>query len=327
MIFLSFLVADMVLAEKRISVPNRRRMSVGLPWLRPKEAWVTCRDRDDGGGAQIMARASAMIFAGLRGACYAHSPMTDVAHVPEGMDPGEWSEKWERFFSLGKDEVQAEEIEARGLPMIRLSKPHRRRLRSRTLHVVAHCHKVTDRHPEAWAEIAPVLRERYLSTPKPALPADPPGAIRIAVHLRRGDVDAEGEHSERFTPNSAVLAHLNRVLEALGPEREHAVVRVFSQGNPEDFAAFADQGARLHLDEDVFTSFHHMFRAHVLFTAKSTFSYLAGLLGGGLCLYEPFRHPPLPDWIPPVTLDATPLGDLAQAIQKHVENQGLRSGL
>jgi len=314
----------MVLAAGGISVPNRRRMSIGLPWLRPKEAWVTCRDRNDGGGAQIMARASAMIFARLRGANYAHTPMSDVAHVPEGMDPGKRSETWERFFSLGKDEVRAGEIEARGLPMVRIAKPHRSRLRSRTLHVVAHCHKVTDRHPEAWAEIAPVLRERYLSTPKPDLPADPPGAIRIAVHLRRGDVAAEGEHSERFTPNSAVLARLNRVLEALGPERERAVVRVFSQGKPEDFAAFADLGARLHLDEDVFAGFHHMFRAHVLFTAKSTFSYLAGLLGGALCLYEPFRHPPLPGWLDPAALEALAPADLARIIPRKLETPAYR---
>jgi len=240
------------------------------------------------------------------------------------MEPAEWSAKWEEFFSLGQGEVTAEAIEARGLPVVRIAKPHRCRLRSRTLHMVAHCHKVTDRYPEEWTRLAPLLRERYLSTPKPALPADPPGVIRIAVHLRRGDVGAEGEHAERFTPNSAVLASLGRVLEALGSEREHAIVRVFSQGNPEDFTAFSDLGAVLHLDEDVFTSFHHMFRAHVIFTAKSTFSYLAALLGGALCLYEPFRHPPLPGWLDPAALEALAPAQLARIIQEKLENSASR---
>jgi hypothetical protein len=293
-------------------------MRIRLPWFRPQDAYITCRDRDDGGGAQIMAQASAMICARLRGLTYAHSPLAEVAHSPEGVPPGDWAEAWESFFALGTGEIPAAEIEASGRPILKIPKPHRCRLRSRTLHVVAHCHKVTDRHPEAWAQIAPVLREKYLSAPKPALPADPPDAIRIAVHLRRGDVGATGEFSERFTPNTEVHARLVRVLDALGPARDRASVRVFSQGRPEEFAAFSDLGATLHLDDDVFASFHRMFSAHVLLTAKSTFSHLAALLGGALCLYEPFRHPPLPGWLDPAALAALSPDALALAVDKAV---------
>ena len=54
---------------------------VHIPFLRPKESFITCRDRDDGGGAQISARISAMILARLRGLTYAHSPVAEVAHA------------------------------------------------------------------------------------------------------------------------------------------------------------------------------------------------------------------------------------------------------
>ncbi|MCW1921134.1 hypothetical protein OKA05_01125 [Luteolibacter arcticus] len=265
--------------------------------LRPKDSYLTCRDRDDGGGAQISARLSTMICARLKGLTYAHSPVSDVAHVPEGTTPAAWSQAWESFFNLGAGEVPAAEIEGRGYPIVTVPKPHRFFPRSRRLQVVAHCHKLTDRHPEAWAAIAPLIREKYLLSPKPELTGYDDGKVQIAVHLRRGDVGASGRFSERFTADELVLARLRRVLAAVGPDQ--ATVRLFSQGQPDDFRAFTELGTQLHLDDDVFESFHHFVRSDVLFVAKSTFSYLGGVIGGNnICLYEPFRHPPLPGWLP-----------------------------
>ena len=155
-----------------------------FPFLRPKDSFITCRDRDDGGGAQISARISTMICAKLKGLTYAHSPVADVAHVPAGTSPEDWSNRWEEFFNLGAGEITAAEIEARGYPLKPVPKPHRFLPRSRCLHVVAHCHKVTDHHPAAWAAIAPELRGRYRLSPKPALPGYGDGRVQIAVHLR-----------------------------------------------------------------------------------------------------------------------------------------------
>jgi hypothetical protein len=278
---------------------------VPLPFLRPKDSYLTCRDRDDGGGAQISARISAMICAQLKGMIYAHTPVSDVAHAPAGVTPEAWATAWEDFFNLGSGEVTAAEIEARGYPVVAVPKPHRFLPRSRRLHVVAHCHKVTDHHPEAWAAIAPRLREKYLLSPKPELAGYDDGRVQIAVHLRRGDVGSSGRFSERFTSDDVVLARLRTVLDALGPDR--ATVRLFSQGAPDDFRAFTDIGVRLHLDDDVFETFHHFVRSDILFVAKSTFSYLGGLIGGNLCLYEPFWHPALPGWLGPDDLAGEPL--------------------
>ena len=262
-----------------------------------------------------------MIFARLRGLTYAHSPLTDIEHAPPGTSRAEWSAAWESFFSLGSGEVSAADLEADGIRTIALPKPHRGRLQSDSLHVVAHCHKVTDRHPDAWAAIAPTLREKYLSTPKPVLPTDPPAAIRIAVHLRRGDVDPSGRFAERFTADDKVLGRLTQLLDALGPDRDKAIIRLFSQGDPDDFSAFADLGAELHLDDDAFRSFHLMFASHVVILAKSTFSYLAGLLGGALCIYEPFRHPLLPGWLDFQSTESLPPDQLARAITTAVEHK------
>jgi len=282
--------------------------AVPFPFLRPKDSFITCRDRNDGGGAQISARISTMICAQLKGLTYAHSPVADIAHVPAGKSPYDWSRRWEEFFNLGDGEITAAEIEARGYPLKPVPKPHRFFPRSRCLHVVAHCHKVTDHHPAAWAAIAPVLREKYQLSPKPVLPGYDDGRVQIAVHLRRGDVGAIGQFSERFTSDEVVLSRVRRVLEAVGPDR--ATVRLFSQGRPDDFRAFAELGVHLHLDDDVFETFHHFVRSDLLFVAKSTFSYLGGVIGGNVCICEPFWHPSLPGWIRPEELDTSDLARL-----------------
>ncbi len=276
-----------------------------LPCLRPKDSFITCRDRHDGGGAQAAARISAMIFARLKGLTYAHSPLTDVEHAPPGMRQDVWAAEWERFFNLGHGEVRAADIEARGHPVQPLRKPQRLFFpRSRRLYVSAHCHRVTDRRPAAWAAIAPELRAKYQLTPKPRLAGYDDGKVQIAVHLRRGDVAATGKHAQWFTRDDAVLARLRRVLGVVGPE--HASVRLFSQGRAEDFRAFEDLGARLHLDDDVFETIHHFVRSDLLFVAKSTFSYLGGVIGGQTCICEPFWHPNLPGWLSPDEMtDAT----------------------
>ncbi len=242
-----------------------------------------------------------MIFARLRGLTYVHTPVADVAHAPAGMAATDWSRAWEDFFNLGSDEIPAADVEARGLPVVAVRKPHRFLPRSHRLHVVAHCHKVTDRHPESWDAIAPELREKYLLSDKPYLAGYDDGRVQIAVHLRRGDVGSSGRFSERFTTDDVMIGRLRKVVEAVGPD--HATVRLFSQGEAADFRAYADLGARLHLDDDVFESFHHFVSSDILFVAKSTFSYLGGVIGGQTCIYEPFWHPGLPGWLTPDDLD------------------------
>ena len=258
---------------------------------RAKECFITCRDRTDGGGAQIAAQISTMIHARLKGIHYAHTPLTNVAHAPEGISPEEWSAAWESFFSLGEGEREAAELTH--LEEYRLEKPHRQRPKGGKLNVVAHCHKLTDQHPERWAEISGTLREKYALAPKPELPDYNPTDRNIAIHLRRGDVAVDGRFSERFTHIDYILPVMKELVEALG---SWARIHVYSQGKAEDFVELEEFNPVLHLDEDVFQTFHGMAMADVLLTAKSTFSYLAGVIGTGQVIYEPFWHPALPGW-------------------------------
>ncbi len=286
--------------------------AVLFPFLRPKDSFITCRDRDDGGGAQISARISTMILARLKGLTYAHTPVSEVAHLPPGMAGEDWSGTWESFFNLGVGEVQAADLGS--YPLRPVAKPHRFWPSSRCLHVVAHCHRLTNHHPEQWAAIAPALREKYLLSPKPELQGYGEDRIQIAVHLRRGDVGRTGQFAQWFTSDEVILERLKKVLEIAG--KDQATVRLFSEGQPEDFRAFTDAGAQLHLDEDVFETFHHLASSDVLIMAKSTFSYLSAIIGGQICLYEPFWHPKLPGWLGPEDLEEAKLSEIIGKLKR-----------
>ncbi len=81
-------------------------------------------------------------------------------------------------------------------------------------------------------------------------------------------------------------------------------VNLFSEGPPEVFAAFAAADCRLYLDSDPFEAFHNLASADILVQAKSSFSYIAGMISTGAVLHERYIHKggntfysPAPGWI------------------------------
>jgi len=57
----------------------------------------------------------------------------------------------------------------------------------------------------------------------------------------------------------------------------------FSQGDRSDFKGI--ENVRFHLDEDVFSTFHHLVSADVIVMAKSSFSWVAALLSKGIKIH------------------------------------------
>lgn len=155
-----------------------------------------------------------------------------------------------------------------------------------------------------------LLREKYESTPKPAVPGvchfDPDGVSGaaipryVAVHIRRGDVGKE-TYPSRFTSNEA---HAPLIAELLRRHPGMPVI-IFSQGEPDDFHDLANDSpevsgrVRLCLEADVRTTFHALVSAHALLVAKSSYSYSAAILTRGVVYADTIRkwwHQPLPSY-------------------------------
>lgn len=129
------------------------------------------------------------------------------------------------------------------------------------------------------------VRSFYYSTPKPHIEN-----TEIAIHIRRGDVGIE--NTDRYTSNDT---YKNTIL-FLKTNYPNYKITVFSEGNEDDFKDLGVEPSQLKLNEDVLTTFHSLVTAKILVIAKSSFSFVAGLLNENQVLYNdtsylsPFSH-------------------------------------
>jgi hypothetical protein len=251
---------------------------------------ITAAGKRDGAGAQAHAVISAIAFANAFGLKYVHSPFRFVCH-PEG-PVAQWTESWEKNFNFGHGHVQ---VDTCGLPVIPLGDF----LKDRSLWnkdcvvQLIHYQHWTNDNPSAYVSAAAMLRENYY---REKVRGQNKRRV-VAVHIRRGDVSATRSAKTHFTPNPPIAATLRRVVALLQERGETPSIQIFSQGAPEDFKEFAAFGAEFHLNKPAMWTFHQLVEADILIMARSAFSFVAGILSGGIKLFDPFQGRPLPDWI------------------------------
>lgn len=246
------------------------------------ETVLTVDIRHDGVGSQALSRLSVEATARDLDLRYAYRPFESIAHS-EG-DPAQWVSACESAFGLGEGRPQIRDFH---LPVLSLNQfACDRKLWSRP-------HIVTIGNMYIHCDRTPAIYRRVIESKQLARGAGP---LRIAAHVRRGDI-SEQRISHRFTSNETVVAALKRVVECLRVADLPHDVTVFSNGDPREFADFADLGFRVDLTSGALEVFDQLRSSDVLLTAKSTFSYLAALYSNAIVLYEPFSRCPLPSWI------------------------------
>ena len=164
------------------------------------------------------------------------------------------------------------------------------------LYLVSNCHSYTDTCPADFSIIIDDLRKKFNIKNAP-LKRIKNKQLQLCVHIRRGDVDAINTNSFRYSSNTHILKNVVKVLEFFKKYNIDCKVYIYSQGEEKDFLEFKELNATFCLNEDEFTTFDDLVNADILVTAKSSFSYVAGLLNKGIVFYEPFWHQPLPSWI------------------------------
>jgi hypothetical protein len=214
------------------------------------------------------------------GFTYLHTPFARIEHTS---GPDEVA-RWEATFHLGSGYQTAQD---NGRPVV----PLKTYARSPALWfqpvtvALQHAHDYTD----AVGEDYDWFRQSHA---KPSAA----GPVRVAVHIRRGDVSAS-QNATRFTPDEQILAVLDQVGHVLNSAGATAHVHIYSQGAREDFIAYEKRGAILHLENDALADLLAMSEADLLIIGKSSFSYVAGVINPNIVLYEPFWHAPQRNWI------------------------------
>ena len=262
-------------------LPTRNKRLNLIIWLKALglgPAAITCAGKSDGGGAQVHAVLSVQAFCRRFGISYAHTPFSQIEHTSGPQEVA----RWEETFALGKGHASASDL---GLPLVSLKTYARRPALwfQRVIVALPHAHDYADRSQEDY--------QWYRANKSPTRSQGP---LRIAIHVRRGDVTPT-HHADRYTPDAKILATLDLVLSHMGGQTPE--IHVYSQGRAEDFAAFSERGCVLHLDEDALTDLAGLASADILIIGKSSFSYVAALLSQGLVIYEPFWHKAGEGWI------------------------------
>jgi hypothetical protein len=257
---------------------------------------ITCRGKTDGAGAQANACITGMAFAQAMGIGYVHTPFQSIQHAVG--DKAAWTARWEGFFGLGQGEtIVASDHAAYGLKHFldnsALWKNHGSTV------AAAHFEGVCNQHTDFYTAIIPRLREKYAVSDKSGIALDRGDEqVAVAVHIRRGDVSKDDAVTGgRFSDDAHLVQKIREIRQVMDSLGLTARINVYSQGLAEDFADFAELGCHLQINKDAFETFHNLVKSDVLVTAKSAFSFVAGLLSEGVKIYEPFAKQPPADWL------------------------------
>jgi hypothetical protein len=254
---------------------------------------VTCRGRRDGAGQQAIAVIKAMMLARYAGCRYLHSPFDRMAHA-EGA-PEAWAARWERFFNFGEGEALVP-TDAELIPLsaaIEIPEAYA----DRPVVISGALFGVPKEAIPAGEQLRSELRARYWRSSKAAIPSHRTAAgITVAIHLRRGDVNAE-TNRRRYVPDETLLRDLEQLKRALAPFHQTLTLNLYSEGEADDFGDFAEAGCNLHIGGDHFETLHNMVTADILLGAPSNFSYIAGFLARGIVLDHRRAVPGFSGWL------------------------------
>jgi hypothetical protein len=143
--------------------------------------------------------------------------------------------------------------------------------------------------------LSPHVREevryfyRHAGDPKPELTyfaREFPGALRVAWHVRRGDIidNCESKCSWRLLNDAQIKHGMSVLMQKYGDKFQS--IHLFTDGRPDEFKDVLNfcsakrLSCELHTGQsgDVAADFHHMASADVLVMARSTLSGMAGVI-------------------------------------------------
>lgn len=255
---------------------------------------ITCAGRGDGGGSQLHAQISTIIFANSLNLNYHHSPLQKVEHNYAN-DPN-WEEKWEKYLNLGslyeKRHLNLNYLYIDNYFMM-VDQIYKAIINDRNLNIeVPYCHGYTDGFPHEFISVLSKIEENFFLNRQPRL-FYKNSSFNIAIHMRRGDVTIN-RWTERFTSSQCIynLRNYMRIFFRKAKPRFY----IFSSSYDDDLKNLESEDTQIITNTDVFFVLDHLIYSDCLVMAKSSMSYIAGMLSRGVVLYQPFWSTCLPHW-------------------------------
>jgi len=254
---------------------------------------ICSEGKEDGVGAQALAKFSAMCMAEGCGIPYIHRPFLTLAHEELPID--EWTSAWENLLGMGCMSSPTSRHDFNTIKLEELvSSP---KLWNQKFMISSyHFHAFCELAPQYGETVSMRLQEQYHH----ALSAShDPKLINICVHVRRGDVrmgDAETQH--RYTANHQIIKVIKQINHAVSKADQEARVKIFSNGEASDFDDFKQlPNVQMNLGISAIDTFKELVNADVLVAARSDFSHLAAIYCRGIVICDPRHRMPLPKWL------------------------------
>mmetsp|Transcript_101168 Transcript_101168/g.263795 ORF Transcript_101168/g.263795 Transcript_101168/m.263795 type:complete len:276 (+) Transcript_101168:340-1167(+) len=140
------------------------------------------------------------------------------------------------------------------------------------------------------------------------------GSTSVAIHVRRGDVEATDV--KRGTSDAWYLRLIDQLREIVPDPDIHVFSSLEEQGGgrtlfgqrASDFDCYRQRNVSVHLDKNAVAHMAHFAMASVAVLAKSSFSHAPALLNHNCVVYQPYWHRPLDGWVAAGPSERTPLG-------------------
>jgi len=264
-------------------------ISPALTRLGPISGVVLTCTRNDGGGAQWLARISVIAFANRFGFRYQHSEIYEL--MPVGSN--EIRKTWNNLITGTFEGQLLRPVRVRVISLKQLILLSIRGClcRRQVLVDIGHLHVYTDWFPSS-IENARLDKNLIYTNPAGIGEVAATGLSFAAVHVRRG-LEWEWEFgANRVTSNSEVLRRITLLVESRGP----MTGTVYSGLPNPELEALLPEGFELNSTANEFEVIHRMINADFVILAKSSMSYIAGVFARGEVIYEPFWHPALSNW-------------------------------
>ena len=293
---------------------SSKNYSLGVTYLNSKLT--------DGAGAQLQRIYGVYAISRLLNLQYVHSPLCRVdnqglAALENKTQDKQLIHRYNELFAIPSDIDPPENCVVREFEYfnLRIYDKLRQEAEARQAFILAKIlmpYVITDSYPRSY---------NYVNAISPFFRDSSP-VIRIAVHVRRGDLAATA--AERILPNSYyinVALRISSTLDLLGvdyvfelhtelPDKafldkcEHVIADGLSE--PFMFDPSADRleefeqipNLEKFINRDPIETIRKMATADVLVISRSSFSYLAALLNrNGIIIYHDFWHSMLEDWV------------------------------
>lgn len=247
-----------------------------------RESALTSTIEEDGFGAQALARLSLKAVAHERGIQYVHTPFTKLDHS-EG-DHAEWLVRCERALDLGRGHVHRNNSPysvVDGFEFVANKQMWQRPTVIAVKHALTYCNR------------SPIVYDRVV---RRDLRVSFASRIKVAVHVRRGDVSST-INSHRYTSDAAIARAVEGVIQSLNAAGQSCDVSVYTNAADGELSELAKLGCSISRDIGALETFDALRSADILLTAKSAFSYVAALYSSGVVIYEAYREQPQDNWI------------------------------